>query len=135
MKQTIEHHRLENDVVLLGEVTDQVRNILYNLSDIFIMPNRTIPNDVEGFGIVAIEAGSCGLPVVASNIQGLGDAVIDGKTGYLVLEGDVEGFVSRITDMNLKKNQIRKIVNSTFDWGKIYKDYRMFLFPRQILYP
>lgn len=75
-----------------------------------------MPDGVEGFGIVALEAGSCGLPVVASNIQGLQDAVIDGKTGYLVEEGDVDGFVGRITDMNLKKDQIREIVNSTFDW-------------------
>jgi phosphatidylinositol alpha-1,6-mannosyltransferase len=87
------------------------------------MPNITVPGDVEGFGIVALEAGSCGLPVVASNIQGLRDAVINGKTGYLVEEGDVDGFVGRITDMNLDKDQIRKIVNSTFDWANIYKRY------------
>jgi len=63
-------------------------------------------DDVEGFGISALKAGSCGLPVVASNIQGIRDVIVDGKTGYLVGEGDVEGFVGRITDMDLDKDQI-----------------------------
>ena len=123
IKQAMKQYYLEKDVVLLGEATGQVRNILYNVSDIFIMPNITIPNDVEGFGIVAIEAGSCGLPVVASNIQGMKDAVIDGKTGFLIREGDAEGFISKMTGMNLDRDEIRKIVNSTFDWAKIYKQY------------
>jgi glycosyltransferase involved in cell wall biosynthesis len=123
IQNIVDQYDLQGRVLLLGEVSGEDRKLIYNASDIFIMPNITVPGDVEGFGIVALEAGSCGLPVVASNIQGLRDAVIDGKTGYLVEEGNVEGFVSRITDMNLNKDQIRKIVNSTFDWGKIYKRY------------
>jgi glycosyltransferase involved in cell wall biosynthesis len=75
-----------------------------------------------------LEAGSCGLPVVASDIQGLRDAVINGKTGYLVGEGGVEGFVSRITGMNLDKDQIREIVNSKFNWSKISAQYQDSIF-------
>lgn len=123
IQKIVDRYNLQDSVLLLGEVSDGNRNIIYNASDIFIMPNITVPGDVEGFGIVALEAGSCGLPVVASNIQGLRDAVINGKTGYLVGEGDVEGFVGRITDMNLDKDQIRKIISLTFDWAKIYKKY------------
>ena len=128
IQEIVDRYNLQDRVLLLGEVSDENRKFIYNASDIFIMPNITVPGDVEGFGIVALEAGSCGLPVVASNIQGLRDAVIHRKTGYLVEEGDVGGFVGKITDMNLDKDQIREIVNSTFDWAKIYKDYRTFLF-------
>ena len=128
IKTLVERYGLGDRVCLLGRISDEEKKVVYNASDIFIMPNITIRGDVEGFGIVALEAGSCGLPVVASNIQGLKDAVIDGKTGYLVEERDVDGFVGRITGMDLDKEQIREIVNSTFDWAKIYKDYRTFLF-------
>ncbi len=86
---------------------------------IWFLPNITVPGNVEGFGIVALEAESCGLPVIASNIQGLRDAVISGKTGYLVGEGGVEGFLEKIESMNLEKDQIREIVNSKFNWSKI----------------
>ncbi len=123
IQEIVDRYNLQGCVLLLGEVSDEDRKLIYNASDIFIMPNITVPGDVEGFGIVALEAGSCGLPVVASNIQGLRDAVINGKTGYLVKEGDVEGFADGIRDMNSDKTQIRKIVNSTFDWAKIYKRY------------
>jgi len=109
IQKIVDRCNLQGRVLLLGEVSDEDRKLIYNASDIFIMPNITVPGDVEGFGIVALEAGSCGLPVVASNIQGLRDAVINGKTGYLVGEGDVEGFVSRITDMSLEKDQINEI--------------------------
>ena len=124
----VKRHDLGDRVCLFGRVSDEEKKVLYNASDIFIMPNITVPCDIEGFGIVVLEAGSCGLPVVASNIQGLRDAVINGKTGYLVGEGDVDGFLEKIEGMNLGKDQIREIVNSTFDWTKIYNAYRTFLF-------
>jgi len=79
---------------------------------------------VEGFGIVVIEAGSCGLPVVASNLQGIKDAVTENKTGYLIDEGDIDGFLEKIKSMNLKKEDIRSHVNAKFSWTNIYLNYR-----------
>ena len=128
IEKIIRHRRLEERVFLLGEISGEIRNLLFNLADVFVMPNITVPNDVEGFGIVALEAGSCGLPVVAADIQGIRDAVIDGKTGYLIREGRVQGFLERIQDMPLQKKDVRSAVNESFAWSKIYGAYRTFLF-------
>jgi glycosyltransferase involved in cell wall biosynthesis len=128
IEKVIAFQHLQKRVFLLGEISNEMRNILYNLSDIFVMPNITVPNDVEGFGIVALEAGSCGLPVVATNIQGIRAAVIDGKTGYLIQEGQVQGFLERIQNMSLEKKDVRFAANETFAWSKIYGEYRTFLF-------
>jgi len=114
---------VEERVVLFGRVTDKEKRRLFNASDILLMPNITVPHDVEGFGIVAIEGGSCGLPVIASNLQGIKDAVIDRKTGYLVNERDVDGFIERIEKMKLDREEVRALVNGTFDWTRIYKRY------------
>jgi len=122
--EKINKHSLNHKVFLLGSVSDEKRNLLYNGSDIFILPNITVENDVEGFGIVAIEAGSCGLPVVASNIQGIRDAVLDGRTGYLVAEKDAESFINAISTMRLRKDQIKSTVTSTFAWPQVYEKYR-----------
>lgn len=127
IQKAVKGNRLQGQISILGKVSNDVRNILYNWADIFIMPNITVPGDVEGFGIVAIEAGTCGLPVVGTNIQGIRDAVIDGETGYLVDEGDVEGFLERIKEMDLDKDNIRSIVNNTFDWAHVYEQYRTVL--------
>jgi phosphatidylinositol alpha-1,6-mannosyltransferase len=116
-------------VFALGRVTGNVRKILFNTADIFVMPNITVPGDMEGFGIVVVEAGSCGLPVVASNTQGIRDAVVEGKTGYLVAEGDAEQFRDMIFRMNLDRNAVRTYVNREFNWSKIYFQYQDVIIP------
>jgi phosphatidylinositol alpha-1,6-mannosyltransferase len=113
--------KLGHRVFLLGEVTTQERNLILNASDIFIMPNITVGEDVEGFGLVALEAGSCGVPVIASNIQGIRDAVLDGKSGIIVEEQNVNDYVAAIKNMDLEKEQIRATVRATFDWSHIYE--------------
>lgn len=129
IQHVIWQHNLQDRVWMLGRVSDEIRNVIYNAADIFIMPNITIPDDIEGFGIAAIEAGSRGLPVIASNLQGLRDAVLDGQTGYLVGEGDVNGFIKRIKQMDLIKENVRSTVSSTFNWKLIYQKYRDILIP------
>jgi phosphatidylinositol alpha-1,6-mannosyltransferase len=116
-------------VFALGRVTGNVRKILFNTADIFVMPNITVPGDMEGFGIVVVEAGSCGLPVVASNTQGIRDAVVEGKTGYLVAEGDAEQFRDMIFRMNLDRDAVRTYVNREFNWSKIYCQYQDVIIP------
>jgi phosphatidylinositol alpha-1,6-mannosyltransferase len=91
----IQHHGLADRVALLGRVPDAARQRLMAQADLFIMPNIRIPGDMEGFGIAALEAGSSGLPVIASNIEGLRDAVIDGVTGHLVEERNVQEYVDK----------------------------------------
>jgi phosphatidylinositol alpha-1,6-mannosyltransferase len=56
----------------------------YQECELFVMPNRQIGWDVEGFGIVLLEAQACGKPVIAGRSGGTGDAVDDGVTGCLV---------------------------------------------------
>jgi glycosyltransferase involved in cell wall biosynthesis len=123
IQELVKTHGLQNRVLLLGRLSDESRNLIFNAADIFIMPNITVPGDVEGFGIVAIEAGSCGLPVIASNIQGIRDAVIDGKTGILVEEQNVNDFLHAIENTRLERDKIRATVISTFDWSQIYKQF------------
>lgn len=80
---------LQQQVIFIGSVTDGELAAWYTRSDIFVMPSRELPNgDVEGFGIVFLEAGSFGKPVVAGNSGGISDAVQDGVTGFLVDPAD-----------------------------------------------
>jgi glycosyltransferase involved in cell wall biosynthesis len=123
IQDIVRRNQLEDQVVLTGRQSDRFRNCLLNAADAFIMPNISIPGDVEGFGIAALEAGACGLPVVATNLQGLRDAVIYGVTGYLVGERDVEGFVSRINNLDLDRERIRSEIASRYSWTKIGRAY------------
>lgn len=73
-----------NRVLLLGRVDDRARETLFGGANVFVQPNVAAPGDMEGFGIVVLEAGATGLPVVASRLEGLKDAVNDGVNGVLV---------------------------------------------------
>ena len=119
IQDVVRRKQLGGRIVLAGRQPDRIRNCLLNLADAFIMPNVSIPGDVEGFGIAALEAGACGLPVIAADIQGIRDAVIDGVTGYLVGERDVEGFLSRIQGLDLDRCRVRSEVAGRFSWSKI----------------
>jgi glycosyltransferase involved in cell wall biosynthesis len=83
-------------VLLLGRVDDELRAALYTGADLFVMPNLPIGGDMEGFGLVAIEAATAGSLVLASDLEGIRDAVIDGETGLLCPPGDAERYVDRI---------------------------------------
>jgi len=127
IKQVIETTGLGKRVFLLGAVDDETRNSIYRAADIFIMPNVTIPGDVEGFGIAALEAGVNGLPVLASDIQGLKDAVIDGETGYLLEEKCARGFIEKIYSLNMERDVVRSVVKRVYGWDRIFRSYERVL--------
>ncbi|MDB4385002.1 glycosyltransferase family 4 protein [Opitutaceae bacterium] len=67
-----------------GEVPDEQLDQIYDQADIFSMTSIAWGKSVEGFGMVYLEAGARGLPVIAHDIGGVSDAVVDQKTGFLV---------------------------------------------------
>lgn len=71
-------------VIFAGRVPDEDLPAHYNAADVFIMPNREEGTNVEGFGIVFLEANACGKPVIGGCSGGAVDAIADGETGYLV---------------------------------------------------
>ena len=91
-------HGLGDDVVFLGEQDDLVA--LLSVSDLFLLPSIQ-----ESFGLAALEAMACGVPVVASKVGGLPEIIEDGVTGFVCAPDDVEGMAERgvalLTDPDL----------------------------------
>ena len=71
-------------VRFLGMIPDEQLAPLLHMADVFVMPAREERPDVEGFGLVFLEANACGTPVIGSTSGGIPDAVLDGVTGLLV---------------------------------------------------
>lgn len=126
----IKNKNLSNRVKMLGYVTNEVRDILFNTCDIFVQPNIKVPGDMEGFGISVIEAASCKLPVVASNLEGLKDAIKDGQNGFLVESGNADAWANKINEVLADDNfrrefgqKARQYVVENYSWEKISRRY------------
>jgi phosphatidylinositol alpha-1,6-mannosyltransferase len=87
----VEELELEGRVIFAGYVSDEELPCYYCACDVFVLVSRTLEakGEMEGFGIVYLEAGACGKPVIAGRGGGASDAVQDGVTGLLVNPSDV----------------------------------------------
>ncbi len=130
IRETAVKANLDARVILLGRVSQDDVLTLLNSSDIFVQPNIHVSGDMEGFGIAVIEAGSAGLPVVASDLEGLRDAVRQGENGFLVKPEQADGFIRTINEL-AENNTERKrfgekaarFVENTFHWNMVTKRY------------
>ena len=86
LQNLIQKHRLEDSVTLIGRIDYKDLPLYICVGDIFAMPSRSrlMGLEVEGLGIVYLEASACGLPVLAGNSGGAPDAVVQNETGLVV---------------------------------------------------
>src|SRR3989454_4775449 len=87
-EQQVDGLGLRKDVRFLGKV-ESVGDVLRG-ADLFLLPSAT-----ESFGLAALEAMACGVPVVASAAGGIPEVVVDGETGFLAPPGDVARMTER----------------------------------------
>lgn len=87
---------VDDRVRLLGRVTESDLERIYSAADLFVMPNVPVPGDMEGFGVVMLEAGLSGLPTIAARLEGITDVIREGENGHLLTSGDAWGFSEAI---------------------------------------
>jgi phosphatidylinositol alpha-1,6-mannosyltransferase len=88
-----------HNVRFIGPQDDVTLAQAYRAADVHVFPVREVAGDVEGFGMVAVEAAAHGLPTVAFAVGGVPDAVEDRLSGRLVDAGDYQGLVDGILEV------------------------------------
>ena len=124
---------LEKELKFLGNCDLKTRNKFYKMSDLFLMPSITKKNEIEGFGIVFLEANYFKVPVIGTKTGGIIEAIIDGKTGFLINQNSLSDLIEKILFL-LDNEKIRKDfgengykrVVEEFQWKNIVKDYIAF---------
>lgn len=91
--------RVSKNLFRLGTCNDDTLSAAYSAADVHIFPVIEVLGDVEGFGMVALEAAAHGLPTVAFRVGGVPDAVNQGVSGYLVNAGDYHAMHKRVNDI------------------------------------
>jgi len=117
---------LDDRVHSLGLVAEDDLASLYSGGDLFVMPNVPVDGDIEGFGVVMLEAGLCGMPSIASRIEGIQDVITDGVNGYCVDALDVDGFADIINRYAAAPDSLDKLSETsrshtieTFAWPTV----------------
>lgn len=95
IRQQIAQLGLQDKVVFVGNLTDRDLELCYAEAAVQVFPLIEVPGDVEGFGMVAIEAAACGTPTVAFELGGVADAISTGS-GHLVPAGDFKLFAELV---------------------------------------
>ena len=124
LEALVKNHGLTDNVTFIGRIhyADLPRYIC--VGDVFAMPSRSrfAGLEVEGLGIVYLEASSCGLPVVAGKSGGAPDAVLEGKTGFVVEGTDCAQIAKRVSELLLNDELRQSMGSAGREW--IIKEWR-----------
>lgn len=107
LRNLVAKYKLEAKVRFFNNISDEELAYYYRLADLFVLANRESKEDIEGFGIVLLNAASCSLPIIAGKSGGVLEIFTDQKNALLVASEDVEDVKEKInlllTDKNLAK--------------------------------
>lgn len=122
LERLVDELGLRGDVVFTGAKPWVDTPPYFAAGDVFCMPTRTRKAgfEVEGLGIVYLEASACGLPVVAGDSGGAPDAVQDGTTGYVVDGRSADEIADRVGTLLLD----RELAGQMGEWGRRWVEQR-----------
>jgi D-inositol-3-phosphate glycosyltransferase len=104
LKRLIKKLNIQEDVIFLGPVNRELLPYIYSIADIYAVPSL-----YESFGLVAVEAMSCGTPVIASKVGGLAHTVRDGYSGLHFLPGRSGQLANAILNLITNSEKMDKI--------------------------
>ncbi len=132
IRKAAEESGLKDHIVLAGRQSDEVLRMAYAAADLFVMPNIPIEGDMEGFGIVLLEANQASVPAVAADLEGIRDVIEQGVNGYRVPHSRPSKFaekVDQVLGMELESlsSSSRDYVMNRFSWDTVVLQYVDFL--------
>ena len=129
----VDQHELHDKVCVYPDMDDEALIKCYQQCDIFILPNRTIDNDIEGFGMVLVEAQVCGKPVIAGDSGGTRETMDIGKTGHIIDCSSTENLLNGLSPILRNPEIVDGEVNiadyakNRFNWDQhVAKAKRLF---------
>ncbi|MDB4621391.1 glycosyltransferase family 4 protein [Rubripirellula sp.] len=128
LRRLVKHEGVEKNVVFHGEVTDTEMLACYQQCDLFCLPNRADGADVEGFGMVSLEAQSCGKPSLVGDSGGTPETISEGKTGFAIDCTNTDLIAQRAIELLKEPNALaqfganaRTRAVEQFDWKEIVR--------------
>lgn len=130
IERAINRNGLNGRVRRLGRISNSDLAHLYRGSDLFVMPNIPVEGDMEGFGVVMLEAGQCGCPSIAARLEGIQDVITEGENGHLVASQSPKAFREAILHYHQAPKRLRmaatravRHTEASFGWSAVAEQY------------
>lgn len=122
----------KENILFVGKQPDSILRHAYSAADIFVMPNIPVSGDMEGFGIVLLEANLASTPAVASDLEGIKDVIENGENGFKIPVGNNELFAQKIDEVIKEGSEdlgqrSRNFVEENFAWDHVADRYISYL--------
>jgi phosphatidylinositol alpha-1,6-mannosyltransferase len=131
LERLVAREGLGNHVQFLGELDDYTLIACYQQCDLFVLPNRQVGRDIEGFGIVLLEAQACGKPVVAGASGGTAETMRIPETGRVVACDDPRELAALVSELLADRDRLRGMgeaarrhVVDRFDYAQLSEQAR-----------
>ena len=130
LEYRIKNLGIENRVVFLSHIHQDYVSALYQNARLFMLLSQDDQKDIEGFGLVFLEAAACGLPIIATRGTSAEDAVLDGQNGILVPPRDpgaaAEAMHEILSDSNTRKKMFEESLKfaGEMNWEKAAESYK-----------
>jgi glycosyltransferase involved in cell wall biosynthesis len=124
LKQKVKEHQLEKRVVFLENIPNEELRSLYSFAEFFLLTPITTSDSFEGFGMVYLEAASCGITAIGTNDSGAREAILDKETGLLVATdplavADAMRVLLRDPELRVRLSKAAKTRAGTFAWNEV----------------
>ena len=118
LAKLVAQYKLEENISFIGRIQYAELPLYICLGQVFVMPSRSRfwGLEVEGLGIVYLEASACGLPVIAGNSGGAPDAVLEGVTGFVVDGTNCEEIANRTVELLSNRELCKKMGMAGREW-------------------
>lgn len=118
IRAAVTRRGLEGRVCLLGRLSDKRMEAVYRSADLYVMPNVPVEGTMEGFGVVILEAGMCGLPTIGSRLEGIEDVIGERENGHLVESGNARAFADMVTSYDRNRSALDALAGRTIPYTK-----------------
>lgn len=124
LKQKVKEEKLDDRIVFLENISNEELRSLYSFAEFFLLTPVTSSDSFEGFGMVYLEAASCGVTSIGTKDSGAREAILDKETGLLVdsdpkMVADAMWLLLRNPDLRTRLSKAAKIRANTFAWDTV----------------
>jgi len=129
LKNLADQHQLQDNIIFLEKISDKELISLYHRSDLFLLTPVNVGSHFEGFGLVYLEAGACGKPVIGTYDCGAEEIIEEGYNGFLVPQKDIKKTSEAIlkildnSDLAQKLGQNGCQKAKQMDWSNVVNKY------------